>query len=79
VAVRGELEDEDGETVLAMSTSGGEFTVFDGTNGWLRWALTPTQTQAFEAGPVNFALYRTDAPEGRKYIFRATDQVREQD
>lgn len=73
------LKDESGTIVLAMSTSESHFAVFDGTNGWLRWALTPTQSLALVAGPVSFALYRTDAVEGRKRIFRAVDQVRDQD
>jgi hypothetical protein len=80
VAVRfANLTDESGATVLAMSTGGGQFTVFDGTNGWLRLALSVAETDALVAGPVTGAVYRTDATEGRKRIFRFSEQVRDQD
>lgn len=73
------LKDGTGTTVLAMSTSGGHFAVTDGPNGWVRFALTVAQTLALVAGPVTFALYRTDATEGRTRLFRASEQVHDQD
>lgn len=73
------LKDETDTEVLAMSTGVGHFTVTDGENGWLRLALTQTETGNLSAGPVTGAVYRTDAVEGRKRIFRFSEQVREQD
>lgn len=73
------LLDETGATALEMSTGGGHFTVFDGENGWLRWALSVAETEALAAGPVTFELYRTDASEGRRYILWASDLVKDQE
>lgn len=75
----GDLTDGAGTTVLPMSTGGGHFTVIDGENGWLRFALTTAQTQALEAGPVTFGLYRTDESDGPSRLARCAEQVREQD
>jgi hypothetical protein len=74
-----DMKDETDTVVLAMSTGGGHFTVIDASNGMIRWSLTVAQTQGLAAGPVGFALYRTDAIEGRKRLFRVSEQVRNQD
>lgn len=74
-----DLKDESGATVLAMSTGGGQFTVFDGENGWLRFSLTVAETDALDAGPVSFGLYRTDEVDGPSRFGRAVEQVRERD
>lgn len=73
------LKDGTGTTVLEMSTADGHFTVTSGESGTMRWALTEAQTEALEVGPVSFALYRTDAAEGRLRLFGAIEQVRDQD
>lgn len=73
------LKDETGEEVLALSTGAGHFTVFDGPNGWLRFALSVAETTALEAGPVSFALYRTDGANGTIRFGRGEDVVRDKD
>lgn len=72
------LLDQAGATALAMSTGGGQFVVFDGANGRLRFALTPAETTALVAGPVSAEVYRTDAAVGRTYFGLIKDIVQDQ-
>lgn len=69
------VRDEDGDAVLEMSTSNGNFTVFDGPNGWLRLSMTEEQTEALEAGPVTFVIYRMDVD--RQRFGKASELVRD--
>lgn len=69
------LKDAAGVEQIAMSTSGGHFTVFDGENGWLRIALTEAETLSLEPGQVSFVIYRTDG--GRRRFAKATELVRD--
>lgn len=73
------LRSDDGTDLLDMSTSGGHFTVFDGPNGWMRFALTPTQNQNLPDGVVMAALYRTDDPNGDIRLGLMQDIVTDKD
>jgi hypothetical protein len=73
------LVDGDGTTVRAMSTSGGQFNVFDGADGWFRIQFTTAETAAMAAGPVTAGIYRTDESDGPSRIGRMSEQVRERD
>jgi hypothetical protein len=59
------LKGADGTEQLAMSTTEGHFTVFDGPNGWMRILVPPDETIDLEAGPVSAAFYRTDGERTR--------------
>lgn len=68
------LRDEAGEAVLDLSTGGGHFTVTDGPNGWLRFALSEAETGQLSPGKVTGVLYRTD--DGRSRYGQYEDIVR---
>lgn len=69
------LKDADGTEMLAMSTAGGHFTVFDGTNGWFRLSMTEAETTALTAGLATAVLYRTDG--SRRRYGKFSDIVRD--
>jgi len=70
------LKDEADNELLAMSTSGGHFTVLEGDDGfYLKIALTEAETEALTPGQVSFVLYRSN--DGRKRLGRGSDLVRD--